>query len=103
MSLWTADALRAATGGSLAGAAPVTGVSIDTRSLAPGDLFVALRDVRDGHEFVADALAAGAAAAMVDRDLPELPPDAPLLHKPFQNDQLLMAMSQLLDRSRPLG
>ena len=30
--LWTADALRAATGGSLAGAAPVTGVSIDTRS-----------------------------------------------------------------------
>jgi hypothetical protein len=30
----------------------------------------------------------------------ELPPDAPLLHKPFQNDQLLQAMSQLLERPR---
>ena len=79
MTLWTAEALRAATGGSLAGAAPVTSVSIDTRSLAPGDLFVALRDIRDGHDFVAEALAAGAAAAMVDRDLPGLPPEAPLL------------------------
>ena len=79
MSLWTAEALRAATGGSLASAAPVTGVSIDTRTLAPGDLFVALRDVRDGHDFVAEALAAGAAAAMVDRDIPGLAPDAPLL------------------------
>ncbi|HEX5201752.1 response regulator [Paractinoplanes rhizophilus] len=33
----------------------------------------------------------------------ELPPDAPLLHKPFQNDQLLQAMGQLLDRSEPTG
>jgi UDP-N-acetylmuramoyl-tripeptide--D-alanyl-D-alanine ligase len=79
MSLWTAEALRAATGGSLAGATPVIGISIDTRTLAPGDLFVALRDVRDGHDFVAEALAAGAAAAMVDRDIPGLAPDAPLL------------------------
>ena len=79
MSLWTAEALRAATGGSLTGAAPVTGISIDTRTLAPGDLFVALRDARDGHDFVADALAAGAAAAMVDRDIPGLASDAPLL------------------------
>jgi UDP-N-acetylmuramoyl-tripeptide--D-alanyl-D-alanine ligase len=79
MSLWTTEALRAATKGSLAGAAPVTGISIDTRTLAPGDLFVALRDLRDGHDFVAETLAAGAAAAMVDRDLPGLPADAPLL------------------------
>ena len=35
--------------------------------------------IRDGHDFVAEALAAGAAAAMVDRDLPGLPPEAPLL------------------------
>ncbi|RAI59241.1 UDP-N-acetylmuramoyl-tripeptide--D-alanyl-D-alanine ligase [Roseicella frigidaeris] len=79
MSLWTAAALRQATGGSLGSALPVSGVSIDTRTLAPGDLFVALRDVRDGHDFVAEALARGAAAAMVDRDLPGLAPDAPLL------------------------
>nr|WP_211187706.1 UDP-N-acetylmuramoyl-tripeptide--D-alanyl-D-alanine ligase [Neoroseomonas marina] len=57
----------------------VTGISIDTRSLAPGDLFVALRDTRDGHDFVADALAKGAAAALVDRDPPGVAPDAPLL------------------------
>ncbi|MFC7692794.1 Mur ligase domain-containing protein [Paeniroseomonas aquatica] len=64
--LWTSAALRAATGGSLAAQLDVTGVSIDSRSAGPGDLFVALRDARDGHDFVAAALAQGAAAAMVD-------------------------------------
>jgi UDP-N-acetylmuramoyl-tripeptide--D-alanyl-D-alanine ligase len=40
--------------------------SIDTRSIAPGDLFVAIRGDRfDGHDFVAAALAAGAAGAVV--------------------------------------
>ena len=44
----------------------VAGVSIDSRSLAPGDLFVAIRGARfDGHRFVADALARGASAALV--------------------------------------
>jgi UDP-N-acetylmuramoyl-tripeptide--D-alanyl-D-alanine ligase len=47
----------------------VNGVSIDTRSLQPGDLFVALKDVRDGHDFVPNAFAAGAAAALVSRDV----------------------------------
>ncbi|NMJ44358.1 UDP-N-acetylmuramoyl-tripeptide--D-alanyl-D-alanine ligase [Roseomonas sp. JC162] len=78
-ALWTSDELRAATGGTLAAEVAVTGISIDTRSLAPGDLFVALRDTRDGHDFVADALAKGAAAALVDRDPPGVAPDAPLL------------------------
>jgi len=65
--LWTASALRAATGGTLAGEANVTGVAIDSRAVQPGDLFVALRDARDGHDFAPAALAQGAAAAMVDR------------------------------------
>ena len=43
----------------------VTGVSIDTRTLEPGDLFVALKDARDGHQFVSPAFAKGAAAALV--------------------------------------
>jgi UDP-N-acetylmuramoyl-tripeptide--D-alanyl-D-alanine ligase len=78
--LWTAEALRAATGGTLTGDPVVTGVSIDSRSVAPGDLFVALRDARDGHDFVADALARGAACALVDHDPPGVAPDAaPLL------------------------
>jgi UDP-N-acetylmuramoyl-tripeptide--D-alanyl-D-alanine ligase len=58
------------------------GVSIDTRTLQPGDLFVALKDLRDGHEFVAAALAKGAAAALVSHIPPGLAPDAPLLIVP---------------------
>jgi UDP-N-acetylmuramoyl-tripeptide--D-alanyl-D-alanine ligase len=42
-------------------------VSIDTRTIAPGALFVALRGVRDGHEFLQAATARGAAAALVER------------------------------------
>lgn len=78
-ALWTSGEMRAATGGTLAADVAVTGVSIDTRSIAAGDLFVALRDVRDGHDFVAEALAKGAAAALVDRDPQGVGPDAPLL------------------------
>ncbi len=49
-------------------AGPVPGVSIDTRSLRPGDLFVALRGERfDGHDFVEAAFAAGACGAVVER------------------------------------
>ena len=49
-----------------AGGTRATGVSIDSRSLRPGDLFVAIRGARfDGHRFVADAVARGAAAAVV--------------------------------------
>ncbi|MCX6998421.1 MAG: UDP-N-acetylmuramoyl-tripeptide--D-alanyl-D-alanine ligase [Kiritimatiellaeota bacterium] len=47
-------------------AAPATGVSLDTRTLRPGDLFIALPGARtDGHAFVADALARGAAGVLV--------------------------------------
>jgi UDP-N-acetylmuramoyl-tripeptide--D-alanyl-D-alanine ligase len=78
-ALWTADELRAATGGALARDVSASGVSIDSRGVQPGELFVALRDARDGHAFVADALARGAACALVDRDPPGVPADAPLL------------------------
>jgi len=58
-----------AVGGSIIGASvPFSRVTTDTRALARGDLFVALRGERfDGHDFVAQALAAGAAAALVER------------------------------------
>ncbi|HWX46698.1 MAG TPA: UDP-N-acetylmuramoyl-tripeptide--D-alanyl-D-alanine ligase [Roseomonas sp.] len=77
--LWTAAELHDATGGTCPEDVAVTGVGIDSRSVAPGELFVALRDIRDGHDFVADALARGAACAMVDHDPPGLAPNAPLL------------------------
>ena len=55
-----------ATGGTLSRPFDADGLSIDTRTLAAGDLFVALLgEGRDGHAFVADALAKGAAGAMV--------------------------------------
>jgi len=44
------------------------GVSIDSRSVAPGDLFVPIVAARDGHDFIPVALAAGAAAHLTDRD-----------------------------------
>ncbi|GLS46526.1 UDP-N-acetylmuramoylalanyl-D-glutamyl-2,6-diaminopimelate--D-alanyl-D-alanine ligase [Methylobacterium brachythecii] len=65
--LWTREALQAATGGSLQGEPrAVTGASIDTRTLQPGDLFFAIRgEARDGHDFVQSALEKGAGAAVV--------------------------------------
>jgi UDP-N-acetylmuramoyl-tripeptide--D-alanyl-D-alanine ligase len=79
MSLWTAAEAAAATGGRASGDWVTSGVSIDTRSIAPGDLFVALKDVRDGHDFVAQALEKGAAAALVSRVPEGVSPEAPLL------------------------
>jgi len=67
--LWTSEEATKASGGKALGIWAVNGVSIDTRSLKPGDLFVALKDVRDGHDFVANAFAAGAEAALVSRDV----------------------------------
>ena len=79
MALWTASEAVAATGGVSAFYWEAEGVSIDTRTLVPGDLFVALKDVRDGHDFVAQALDAGAGAALVSRVPDGVPEDAPLL------------------------
>ncbi len=80
--LWTAAEAARATGGNATGPWAATGVSIDTRTIAPGDLFVALTAARDGHDFVAQALAKGAAAALVSRVPEGVAPDAPLLIVP---------------------
>ena len=65
MSLWTSAEAARATGGHATCDWQADGVSIDTRTILPGDLFVALKAARDGHEFVAQALEKGAAAALV--------------------------------------
>ncbi|WP_045838230.1 UDP-N-acetylmuramoylalanyl-D-glutamyl-2,6-diaminopimelate--D-alanyl-D-alanine ligase [Hyphomicrobium sp. 99] len=82
--LWSSSELSAvlavdAEGGS---GEPVTGVSIDTRSLQPGDLFVALKDQRDGHDFVSAAFKAGAAAALVSESYSRQPEDGALFRVP---------------------
>ncbi|PZX04743.1 UDP-N-acetylmuramoyl-tripeptide--D-alanyl-D-alanine ligase [Celeribacter halophilus] len=79
MALWTSEAAAQATGGRATQAFEINGVSIDTRTIRPGDLFVALKDVRDGHDFVAQALEKGAAAALVSRIPEGVPEGAPLL------------------------
>ncbi|HXM00541.1 MAG TPA: UDP-N-acetylmuramoyl-tripeptide--D-alanyl-D-alanine ligase [Rhizomicrobium sp.] len=67
-ALWTSPEAEAATLGQASQAFAATGMSIDTRTLKPGDLFVALKgDARDGHEFVRAALDAKASAALVSR------------------------------------
>jgi UDP-N-acetylmuramoyl-tripeptide--D-alanyl-D-alanine ligase len=66
--LWTSEEIVAATGGKLAGEPfAATGVSIDTRTIEPGDLFVALAGVRDGHEFVEQAMGKGSAGVLASR------------------------------------
>lgn len=77
-----------ATGGEATAPFEATGLSIDTRSLAPGDMFIALTDRRDGHDFVANAFAAGAAAALVTHRPENVPQDAPLLIVPDVLDGL---------------
>ena len=94
MTLWTAQDAAAATGGQAKGDWEVTGVSIDTRTLEPGDLFVALKDVRDGHDFVANALEKGAAAALVSHRPDNVGETAPLLIVP----DVLSALEDLVAR-----
>jgi UDP-N-acetylmuramoyl-tripeptide--D-alanyl-D-alanine ligase len=79
MTLWRPDDLKAALDGELRAPFAATGVSIDTRTLQPGDLFVALiGDRGDGHQYVADALLKGAVGALIHRVPPTMPRDAPL-------------------------
>jgi len=78
--LWTAEEAARATGGKATSDWSAYGVSIDTRSIERGDLFVALQgESRDGHGFVAAALEKGAAAALVSRVPDGAAPGAPLL------------------------
>jgi UDP-N-acetylmuramoyl-tripeptide--D-alanyl-D-alanine ligase len=81
--LWTSRAIAAAMRAQAHGALPeaVTGLSIDSRTIASGEAYFAIKgDVHDGHDFVAAALSAGAALAVVEaaqRD--KFASDAPLL------------------------
>jgi UDP-N-acetylmuramoyl-tripeptide--D-alanyl-D-alanine ligase len=68
MTLWSSADIESATLGKASTRFAVNGLSIDTRTLKEGDLFVALKgDNRDGHDFVLAALAAKAGAALVSR------------------------------------
>ncbi len=95
MNLWTAAEAATATGGTVHGDWLADGVSIDTRTLQSGDLFVALAADRDGHEFVAQALANGAAAALVSHI-----PDGVDAAKCLLVDDVLPALERLGQAAR---
>ena len=65
--LWTAQEIARSTGGVAKGDFVIRGIDIDSRGLSEGDLFVALAGARDGHDFVDQAIANGAAGALVSR------------------------------------
>ncbi|HEY2134599.1 MAG TPA: UDP-N-acetylmuramoylalanyl-D-glutamyl-2,6-diaminopimelate--D-alanyl-D-alanine ligase [Xanthobacteraceae bacterium] len=82
--LWTVDAMAAAMGAERAGALPdqIGGISIDSRSVAPGEAFFAIKgDIHDGHGFVGAALRNGAGLAVVARR-GDMPADTPLMVVP---------------------
>jgi len=64
--LWTAFDIAAATDGEVFGGFSAGGVAFDSREVGPGDLFIAMKgETTDGHRFVGNAFAAGAAGALV--------------------------------------
>lgn len=78
--LWTSEQAASATDGNSNHAWNASGVSINTRTLAKGDLFVALNGPSlDGHDFVSDAFDRGAVAATVSKNLKGITADRALL------------------------
>ena len=91
-ALWTRDSVTAATSGSGDVDWFATGVSIDSRTIEKGDLFIALKGPRvDGHDHVIQALANGAAAVLVDHRPDGLADDAPVI----EVDDTMTALNDL--------
>ncbi len=79
-TIWTASDAAQATGGKVMGDWAATGVSIDSRTVRAGDLFVALvGEQNDAHDYVASAIENGAAAAMVEKPVEGVPEDKILI------------------------
>jgi UDP-N-acetylmuramoyl-tripeptide--D-alanyl-D-alanine ligase len=98
--LWSVEAMMQAMAAAPSGPLPagVGGISIDTRSIAPGEAFFAIAgENRDGHDFVPAALAAGAGLAVVAADRrSRFPAPAPLLVV----DDVLAALGELARAAR---
>lgn len=91
---WTTQDIIAATHGMSSGDWIATSVSIDTRTMAPGALFVALPGSKvDGHAHVAEALAHGAAGALVSRPVPGVDASRLVVVKDVEQALNLMAVA----------
>ena len=70
-ALWTSEEIAQATNGKASSSFDVTGVTFDSREVGPGDLFLALKgETTDGHRFLDQAFAQGAAGAIVSEPTP---------------------------------
>jgi UDP-N-acetylmuramoyl-tripeptide--D-alanyl-D-alanine ligase len=102
--VFTLDQLLAATRGRVIQGTPrgesFKGGAFDSRIVQPGEVFFALRDQRDGHEFVADAFARGARAAVVERAVPA--PDDALLIEVTQPLHALRRLAEALRDAHPI-
>lgn len=95
-ALWTVEAMAAAMQARAEGRLPrgVGGISIDSRTIAPGDAFFAIKgDTRDGHDFVEGALKAGAGVAVVASEKRSL----------FAANTPLLVVEDVLDGLRAVG
>ena len=101
--LWTLGDLRDAVGGTTqADDRNILGVSIDSRTVQPGEAFIALKGPQfDGHAYIPQALKAGAAACVVsDASLIQsLPADTPLILVPDTSETELMFVAETLRSS----
>ncbi len=95
MTFWTHESVRAAAGGRWLAPPPErienhpSGVSIDTRTLARGQVFLALAGERvDGHGYLEQAREAGASMALVERDGVSVPDGLPIVVVPDGRDAL---------------
>ncbi|HEY6957782.1 MAG TPA: UDP-N-acetylmuramoyl-tripeptide--D-alanyl-D-alanine ligase [Candidatus Limnocylindria bacterium] len=103
--MFTLDDLLEASGGRVISGAPrgderYAGGAFDSRIVRAGEVFFALRDQRDGHEFVADAFARGASAAVVERPLPGLRADATVVEVGSSLGALRALADRIRDRQR---
>jgi UDP-N-acetylmuramoyl-tripeptide--D-alanyl-D-alanine ligase len=103
--VFTLDQLLAATKGRVIQGTPradqrFNGGAFDSRIVQPGEVFFALRDQRDGHEFVSAAFARGALAAVVERAVPA--PDEALLIEVSQPLHALRRLAEALRDANPM-
>jgi UDP-N-acetylmuramoyl-tripeptide--D-alanyl-D-alanine ligase len=104
--VFTLDQILRATGGRVIHGAPngderFVGGAFDSRIAEPGSVFFALRDRRDGHDFVADAFAHGARAAVVERPVLDLP-DAAILVEVTDTQHALRRLAEALRDAYPI-
>ncbi|MDA0362342.1 MAG: Mur ligase family protein, partial [Proteobacteria bacterium] len=79
MALWSSEELKKITSGDVTGKFEVGGVSIDTRTIKPNDLFIAVKGSTDGHKYIKDAFSKGASAVLVEKKPKDLSENIPIL------------------------